>query len=309
MDSKLTDSKLSFLMEVLSNKSFYLLGAGASVNYVPTTTQFKNKIIEYHRQLGAYSAQPIKQDALTQRIIGEIDTLDFYLSRISPNYLRDIILYESSKHHYQKINFIPNYDVFNFVKKPSTIFTTNYDNLAKLRCTGHYVINAHGQIPKNYGSQKKLDFIQDFYSMFDNLRCGLSDDVVFFEEEPRSILSRREYELAKQMYSQSKYLVLIGYSFGWNGFSFDDKYTYEHFFHSLPKQYFKLPTLVISLDTYELVEQIKDTIKSKNVSGLVACWNTLSKSLIDYSINANHKKEKATFLIRKYYDRYLEDKL
>jgi hypothetical protein len=299
------DFEIRLLLEAFRNISFYTLGAGASANIVPMTCQLKSEIIKAQKKIGAYSCVPIPQDELTKRIIGPVPNDDSLLSRISSDYVLAIGLYQLAKHHWQKIEYTPQYDVFYFAKKPSTIFTPNLDGLAEKHKHGHYVHHFHGTIPKHFGSSKFFHYTQDHFAFFDLMRIE-SENIIFVKKEDFSITNNISYRLAGKHYMKCKFLIIIGYSFGANKFGIDDISTYNYLFKNLYSKN-DVPILIISPDTYDLKNRIQDTVKSNQVYGIEMYWDCLSKALIDYFISFDkHKTKDCYHILKNYY--YHEDK-
>jgi len=292
--------ELKLLLASFSNTSFYLLGAGASAGIVPMTHQLKNRIIEDHSKLWGYNFDIITLDEFSQRIIGEVPNQDFLLNRISTDFVRANTIYQLSKHHWQEIKYCPQYDVFNFAKKPSTIFTANLDGLADRLNQQHFVYHFHGIIPKYYGSEIFYRFMQDYFSEFDSLNIKM-DNALLIEKESTYITFTIPYISARNQHIRSKYFVIIGYSFGKNAVGLDDTHTFNYVFKDL-YTYNRTPILIIAPDnTYELINQIQDTIKSSEVYALNMYWDCLSKAIIDYNLSFNRQNKSDTYYIL---DRY-----
>lgn len=58
------------LNEAFLEKSFYILGAGASAGVIPMTHQQGELILDRHLKFGSYSASEIELDQQAKRIVG-----------------------------------------------------------------------------------------------------------------------------------------------------------------------------------------------------------------------------------------------
>lgn len=272
------------LLEAFRHRSLYILGAGASAPIVPTALQLKQSSIEAVESLGTYSASPITQDELTKKIIGDPGE-GFCLSRCPRGFLQAYNYYELTKHLHSPILFdnIYQYDIFNFSKKPSIIFTANHDALAQ-RCVGHLILPFHGEIPPHWGTEEYKTIILDTYAFTDELKLEIPG-LIFLEKEKTDILNTQPYVILRNNFHFMRFIVVIGFSF-----ADDDSQTFDYLFRTLYKKN-PMPIIVISPDTYDLVWRIKDVIEDNCVYGINDHWDILSREIYKYFLHTQpHRK-------------------
>jgi hypothetical protein len=257
-------------------ESFYVLGAGASVPHVPTTDQLSDLVSESFLAHGAYQTEAIARDVVSSRIIRD----PVYwknpmrwelLQRLPPNYvigkLPELLAARRAASS--------NYEVFALAAAPSTIFNMNVDNLASRFRGVHRVLEPHGRSlsPKMFeriGWAAYTSAILDFPELPPPTIPGL----ILPGPEPAEVISRAEYRTAAKVLPYSKYVSIIGYSFG----GMDDVHTYTFLMARISRAHHGV--LVISPDPYEMMHRLSDELKSTNVHAIPASWHYLARAIL-----------------------------
>lgn len=257
--------------------SFYVLGAGASWPHVPMTDQLSDRILEPFLEHGVFQTTPIVRDIVSSRIIRDpeywIDPLRWELiQRLPPNYviskLPEILAAQAE---------FPsaNYDVFALAGKPSTIFNMNVDSLATRFRDVHRVLEPHGRSlsPEMFarsGWSAYTKAILDFPELAPLTVPGLT----LVGPEPAEVLTRMEYRAAALLLQRSKYVSIIGYSFG----AMDDVHTYAFLTSRISRAHHAV--IIISREPYELMCRLSDQLKSTNIHGISATWHHLARAML-----------------------------
>ncbi len=87
-------------------------------------------------------------------------------------------------------------------------------------------------------------------------------------------MSRAEYRTAARALPHSKYVSIIGYSFG----GMDDVHTYAFLMARIPRAHDAV--LVISPDPYEMMHRLSEELKSMNVHAIPASWHYLAQAIL-----------------------------
>ena len=258
-------------------ESFYVLGAGASVPHVPTTDQLSERILESFLEHGVFQTESISRDVISSRVIRNPeywkDPLRWELiQRLPPNYvigkLPELLVAQSRIAS-------TNYDVFALAAKPSTIFNMNVDRLAMRSCKGHRVFEPHGrnlspEMFERIGWSTYTKAILDFPELSPPTIPGL----VLPGPEPAEVLTRAEYRAAAKLLPMSKYVSIIGYSFG----AMDDLHTYAFLTSKIPRAH--QAVIVVSLEPYEMMYRLSDELKSASVFAIPASWQHLVRAIL-----------------------------
>lgn len=301
------ENDIRLLFSIFSLRGFYVLGAGASYNLTPLTSQFENKIIQSLLDIGNYSVIPIQPDLLTQRVIrkssfeqDEEDSLiPIMLERINPGFSQAKILYELANPSHRLAFAPPQYEIFNLLQRQSFIFNLNLDGLAEKYCSNkHIVVSPHGVIPTNFGKKELAENLLELSNMEGYKPIILPKKVVFMEKEPENILDNEEYILSERFYSHAEVMVFIGYSFGNNKYSLDDHRTF-YFFQKLMRER-KIPILVISPTPEEIVFMLRDSFKQNEVRGISASWPELAKAIFEFRNKTRIYKLDVRHILRAY---------
>lgn len=267
--------------KAFNNPSFYILGAGASANIIPLTNQQGSKIVKYHRDFGVYSASEIEIDSVAKKLLGNAyysdnDLEKEIINRIPSGAIKAISYQLMSAR--KDISPPSQYIVFNFKRYRSVIFNFNVDGLANRFCNKHLVLNAHGMLdPDLVHSQDWNNFIE--FCLLYHINISGIPGVLLPEKEPVGITETESYKLASRVYPYTRFVVLIGYSFGMNGFDLDDWQSYEFFI-----RLFRLnnkPIIIISPNGGDRIAYLLcEDLKRDNIYVVSACWNYLASAII-----------------------------
>ncbi len=168
-----------------------------------------------------------------------------------------------------------NYEVFALAAAPSTIFNMNVDSLASRYHRVHRVLEPHGRshLPEvfeqiGWGAYTKA--ILDFPDLPPPTIPGL----VLPGPEPAEVLGRAEYRIAATLLPNSRYVSIIGYSFG----AMDDAHTYAFLKARIPQAH--CAVVVVSLDPYEMMCRLSEELQSANIHAIQASWQYLSRAIL-----------------------------
>lgn len=286
--------------------SFYILGAGASAGIVPMTAQLKANIVNRFLSFGSFPAESFENDDVFLRVIGpSCDYPDAFtswkLEHLYPSAVHAMVIKELTPP--DCIEEAHAYEIFLLIKRPSTIFNMNVDGLAEIYCIGHNLLEPHGRIPIELVRSPFWDWYIDAL-----LDYGFSireiPGLILPMPEPHHVTSVPAYSKAVSLLEKARFVVFIGYSFGYYNptQTFDDFETFE-FFRELLRHYrsHRKNILVISPNPEMVGGTIEQSLSSSNVCALPFYWNYLCRAMKE-SINK--------FRLRKFKDlKPLADKI
>lgn len=285
---------LSLLFEAFEKPcSFYVLGAGASAGIVPTTPELKQGILERYHSFGLFLAEPCLPDDVFYRVIGDPDkpSTSFTTSRIDDELIARCLVKRlpPSAVHAMVIKYltpIPEkiienahaYEIFLFIKKPSTIFCMNVDGLTRRYCNGHNVLELHGSVPANFTLHPVWDEIINDSLEF-RIRPPQIPGLILPQPEPSNITSLPKYDEAVYRLRTAEFVVFIGYSFAFfdKTQSFDDLETFEFFRYELRK-YYRKKVLILDPNPEFIGNAIEEAARVK-VQQLPFYWNHLCQAI------------------------------
>lgn len=264
--------------------SFYVLGAGASAGIVPMTAQLRENIVNRFILFGSFPAESFQHDDVFLRVIGPSkDYPDMFtswkLQHLYPSAVHAMVIKELTPPEY--IEEAHAYEIFLLVKRPSTIFNLNVDGLAEIYCIGHFLLEPHGRVPIELVRSPFWDWYIDAL-----LDYGFSvreiPGLILPMPEPYHVTSRPAYSKAALLLKKSRFVLFIGYSFGYFDptQSFDDFETFE-FFRELLRHYrsHRKNILVISPNPEMIGGAIEESICSSNVCIMPFYWNYLCRAI------------------------------
>lgn len=276
---------LALLLEAFGcSFSFYVLGAGASAGIVPMTAQLRKNIINRFLSFGSFPADSFQHDDVFLRVIGH--SKDFknnytsaLLQHLYPSAVHAMVIKELTPP--KSIKEAHAYEIFLFIKKPSTIFNMNVDGLAEVYCIGHYLLEPHGRVP--------VELVQSpFWDIYIDALLDFGFDIkeipglILPRHEPYYVTSQPAYSKATSLIKQARFVLFIGYSFGYfdRAQAFDDFETFE-FFRDLLRHYknHKKDILIISPNPEMIGRAIEESICSQNVCIMPFYWNHLCKAI------------------------------
>lgn len=258
-------------------KTFYVLGAGASVGLVPLTPELRSHVARRFDEIGIYPTSPAAHSPLFERVIGAVcvDGRGFrslLLRNIAPGTL-DLLVQRGL---WRPVDGIvpPQYAVFDAVGRPATIFSFNLDDLASAYCSNmHHVLEPHGSIDRHWLEASNYEELLEATSEYDLVLPHITRKHLP-GPEPSGITEQTVYARARGLFRQSSALLLVGYSFGkWQGI-FDDAESFEYFVDLLLT--YPRPVIVLSPYPEELVDVLQQRLRCRRVYGLPIRWEVLS---------------------------------
>lgn len=275
-------NNLHILEQALRNRSFYILGAGASANIIPLTNQQGAKIVKRHRDFGTYSASEVEIDTIAKRLLGDAyfsndDMAQEIINRIPSGAIKAISYQLMTASN--NLSSPEQYSVLNIAKYRSVIFNFNVDGLASRFCSKHLVINAHGSLDPNVLHSKEWDELIEYYLLYSEGEPRISN-VLLPEKEPMGITNNSSYKLASKIYPYTNIVILIGYSFGMNGSELDDWESYLYFIELFNK--YNKPIVIISpYGAERIAYMLSEDLKRTNIHIISAYWNYLASAILE----------------------------
>lgn len=172
----------------------------------------------------------------------------------------------------------PQYAVFEFVPAPATFFNFNLDGLARLYCSHrHTVLEPHGRIDVPWFEHKDYRKLLEGTLVYEARIPHLTPKLLP-GPEPEEITVGRSYAEAQKLIFHARAMIILGYSFGERGATFDDKQSFE-FVVALLKDHSR-PVVVISPTPVELTERLRDRLSTYNVHSFPLRWELFSGLLL-----------------------------
>jgi len=270
-----------FLWAISQPRTFYVLGAGASYGLIPVTTDLRKVIETEYHSVGIYPAVRAPRSALYDRLIGkmapyELDVRQQLLSHMpygALDFLVQRALWLPKSAHTP-----PQYGLFEYVPAPATMFNFNLDGLASLHCgLRHIVLEPHGRIDDVWFERHDYQNLLEATVTYE-LRLPHLSRKLLPSPEPDGFALGRPYANARRLFQEARVLVIVGYSFGQRGDTFDDGLSYD-FLVCLVKRR-PCPVLVVSPNPSELVERLQDRLSTYRVFGIDVRWEIFSAILL-----------------------------
>jgi len=271
------------LANAFRKHSFYILGAGASAPIIPITREQGELMVKRHLKFGVFSAETIKLDPGAIRLLGPSRFSDDQIkqeliNRLPSGAIRAISMQLMSP---WDLNDPPHqYIVFNKAKSPSVLWNYNIDRLASRYCKmNHIILYPHGFLDDRFTGSKEWDRIID-YCLFYHIEPPKIHGVILPGKEPIGISRKMQWDYAKKLFPYTEdYLVIIGYSFGFNGIDIDDWASlicFKNFLHKYKKK-----VLVIDpLRAQDIAEMLREEVKQKEIYPIPAYWNLLALAML-----------------------------
>jgi len=270
------------LLDSLSkNKSFFLLGAGASADLVPFTKGFESQIKQKYWESGVYDIVDLPRDQIGERIIGPLNyatnsVQEALTNRIPPAFVSAVVAQQMVP---SSIEYCPNYEILNYGSSPKYIFNMNTDGIAKRVCKNHFVIEPHGFVPYEFIRTPEYERHLEVLLLYTDMRTYRIPDLLLPQPEPKDITGRKEYLIAERWFPHISCFVVIGYSFGKFKGSYDDIETFEFFRYLLRR----IPKPIIVIDPYpeSTLGLIQDATHIRDSYEIPAFWDCMSRAILD----------------------------
>jgi len=276
------------ITDAFRKHSFYILGAGVSAGIIPMTHQQGELIVNRHLEFGIFSANPIGIDPQATRILGLSRFTDdpirlddqmnkALIDRLSSGAIRAISMQLMTPDKINKLSH--KYVVFNKARKPSIIFNYNPDGLASRYCKRHYILYPHGILNDKIFRSKEWDRIID-YCLFYHLEPPVPPGLILIGREPIGTTKNYAFSLAKKHFKYIEdYVVIVGYSFGFNGLDVDDWESLDFFKRNLCK--YRRKILVIDRDNSRFIaDMLSYEFMQNDIFAIAADWDYLSRAIL-----------------------------
>ena len=275
-------NNFSFLNKAFIYNSFYIIGAGASAGLIPMTHEQGRIIYNRYFEFGMFSINEGLLDEGARRLLGSMQYAEDQItselvSMINQGAVRAIAMQLMTPDS-NKVKNLYQYIVFKLAKEKSIIFSLNVDGLATKFCGNHYIFYPHGKLNSASMRSKSWNEIIDICLHY-FLEPPKIPGVLLPQKEPFGITNGQQYKTCRSLFPYMNYIVIIGYSFGFDGNELDDWETFD-FFKNLLKSY-KKPIIVIDpFRSEEIAEMLREEFKSDAVYEISAYWEYLSQAKI-----------------------------
>lgn len=286
---KTGDESLRRVLRAMSEpRGFWLLGAGASAGLVPFTSQMAIRAYEEYVNIGSYSvcsAPPDPDPHLRVRLTPPTHYWDptCDLQQFYRDLFQRVCTYEALQFLTQEQLCVepattpPSYKAFTLLDSSATLFTPNLDGLTRTHCSHLQVFEPHGTINSQWFAHKDRALIR---------RCAISDGIALPDfnrpllpgPEPHSITRRSEYVESRQIIATCSVIFIVGYSFGLYNGKRDDSESFEFFVDAINKSNKRV--FVFDLCPRELVESLRDRLKSRDVYPVEVSWPSFAGALL-----------------------------
>jgi hypothetical protein len=301
-------------------RGLYILGAGASWPEAPLGEDvLVGPGLDYVRHSGSFPAAIPGQSELNQRIIGVCraipicrvfpDPIDRFrndflhieiLERLPGLHARLFMKHELSRYRYSG-RLSDSYRVFQFFH-PAMILNYNLDGVATDSCgSRHRVVDAHGTIERGYGAPR-VAALRAEAREFDG--ASVPDDLLMCVPESYDDLRLANRLLQVERFFQKSppdFIAIIGYSFGRNGDSYDDRVSLDFF--QQPFRGFQGNIYVMEPKPDLLRDMLAERIKSNKVVSVRAHWNVLAHAFLE-EICCRNQKRSLNYVCEQILDRY-----
>lgn len=265
--------------------SCFVLGAGVSSPIVPLAAQMGAHVRRRLLAIGAFPANPIPRDAISDRILGPAQTSfdpnddtfavqeEIVARHLSPAAVRaaTVALLRPEVAVYAP----PQYQVFGLSRYRHFLINFNNDGLADQFCSQHTVVNLHGtSLSADARSRLDWDSLIETLQDFPELQGIEVPGLLLPQREPEAIATTKEYCIARKLLYAARRIVLVGYSFG----DMDDSVAYDMITSAIKTR--RVSTVVAKPDAYDLAIQIADDGATSSIMALPVYWDKLTMAII-----------------------------
>jgi hypothetical protein len=290
---RLIDGLTQLLQAFENRRSCFVLGAGASWPLVPIGTQFANKIRERALLMPSYPVYQFDRDILATRMLRSNSELapfrdeqtqfnEELLWHVSPSAVRAALTAYlcPAAHRYVP----PQYGVFNRAKRSLDLVNFNTDGLARKYCPQHRVINVHGTGFTDEDRHRiDMEWWINIHQEYPDMPfIGVRDMYLPVPEVP-DLAHSAAYKAVDEVLTRCRNLAIVGYSFGRG----DDSLAYARILRVLQQS--ETSAVVLSPDSRDLVEQMRDQSKNKSVVALPLRWDLMAAAIMAFPSRARFK--------------------
>jgi hypothetical protein len=273
--------KFKLITDAFRKRSFYILGAGVSAGIIPMTHQQGELIVNRHLEYGIFSGNPIEIDPQATRILGssrfpDDQTKKALIDRLPSGAIRAISMQLMTPDKINKLSH--KYIVFNKARIPSIIFNYNNDGLASRYCKRHYILYPHSVLNDIYRSSE-WDRIIDYCLLY-HFEPPVPSGLILPGREPIGIINNPAFRFAEAYFEYTEdYIVIVGYSFGFNGLDVDDWVSLDFFRRNLHR--YRRKIIVIDRDNSRFIaDMLSYEFKQNDIFAISADWNYLSRAIL-----------------------------
>ncbi len=278
----LTEKTLRRLLWAMAQpRTFYVLGAGASYGLIPVTKDLRRIIKAEYHSIGVYPVTRASWSPLFERVIGEVSPYEDDLEEILLTHMpHEALEFLAQRALWRPSSDVvpPQYAVFEFVPAPATLFNFNLDGLASLHCSHrHVVLEPHGRVDVPWLEHEDYRELLEGAVVYE-VRVPHLTPKLLPGPEPEDITLGPSYTEAQRLIRRARAMIILGYSFGQRGTTFDDTQSFE-FLAALLKNH-HCPVLVISTTPAELTERLRDRLSTYDVHSIPLRWELFSGLLL-----------------------------
>jgi hypothetical protein len=269
------------ITDAFRKHSFYILGAGVSAGIIPMTHQQGELIVNRHLEFGIFSVNPIEIDPQATRILGSSRFSDdqmkkALIDRLPSGAIRAISMQLMTPDKVNKLSH--KYVVFNKARRPSIIFNYNNDGLASRYCKRHYILYPHSVLDEIFRSNEWDRMIDD--CLFYHFEPPVPSGLILIGREPIGIINNPAFRFAEKHFKFTEdYVVIVGYSFGFNGLDVDDWVSLDFFKRNLRK--YRRKVLVIDRDNSRFIaDMLSYEFMQNDIFAIAADWDYLARAIL-----------------------------
>jgi hypothetical protein len=267
-----------FINTLCDPGNLFILGAGASAEFMPTGNSFLKNIGTVWLKGGGFSVRP-GISRIAQRLSKSgyfSDGLDAALIGLIPDRGSEwIVSYLLSPS--PKIRPFLSYDIFKRIARPFTIVNYNHDALARVSIKNMAetrILEPHGStFPGLKELFDELE-IQEYADL--NIPAPNADNFIMLRPEPSNFSNSPFFRLLDRTRNRVRNVFFIGYSFSLQSDgSKDDAVSYEYFTDYLPGR----NSFVVMPHPQKLVEEMSDQLHARSVLGIPLRWDVFSRAI------------------------------
>lgn len=168
------------------------------------------------------------------------------------------------------------YLVFGRAAPRSVLFNFNVDGLANIWRKHHHVFHPHGMLDPKIMQSPEWEEIIDICLSY-SIEPPTMPGVLLPQKETFEVIQTKEYSIAGRLFPHMSYVVIIGYSFGFDGSNLDDWASFLYF-KKLFKENKKTIIVIDPFRSRDIVDMLRYNLKSDQVIPIPAYWEHLSKA-------------------------------
>lgn len=276
----------SFIETLCEPNNIFILGAGASAEFIKPGNGFYRKIGSLWLDGGGYSPRR-STSSIAKKIVESgvfRDGLDAaIISSIPERGGEWLVSYILSLPN--SIQRFFSYEVFKKFQRPFSIVNYNHDNLARLSLKNVEEVTIqepHGSSHPRLGELFDSFEVQELADF--DIPAPFSERLIMLRKEPSEFSRSSFFSYLDRYRTYLNKVIFIGYTFSQQpDGSRDDSISFEYFSEYLHCR----KVFIVSPNPEQLAEELRDTSRSKNIQPIPLKWNLFSEAVIRLRILFN----------------------